>query len=868
MRKNRNKLGVICAALAVILAVVFAGCQTGRRDARNIQDGSFVARALGFHPNDYIVVETTFAGNAIVDIQVISHRETTRDMDVVIEQFIPRILDYQSLGVDAVAGSTLTSFAVRHAVSQAIEQAGCNPQRWWAVAPRDTRTVTVNDNGRPFDVIVVGLGYSGTAAFLSAAEQPDTSVFGIEARGIFGGTGAQADGGLAIYSRFSSHLAPASRDVMIQRYYDLLGMVFGGRGGTDLGTGVGFAEFRSVPQRERAYVGNSSEGFTQVEGWAGGARMNVLRRFLEESGAAAGWLADWGLPLNPDTPTAAIFRPVANGVPGTASPFMRTTHAVIPVVEPGIRYVWFGYSIRRAVAQNPRSQYMLELRALEILTDTGTPDGSITGVRARHRDGRTFIIEGRTVILAGGGYIGNVALQERNLGTWLHARAVHSSYGDTLLMAVRDAGASTFNLRTPPIIHQGWLNNFWGMQAQINHPLVTDREIDQHWKHALFSILLRPQNVIVARGVGFDGVDRRGQRFIGERVTNVQDISGGAARAVNFEGQLAGGIFAAVFSNDYLFRLKVEEITHGSAGGAVPIPGMQTLIPHGDFGTVVSNPFPHLQHLLDWAVQPHVNNAVRANSLQALAELLDVPYADMSGPRLRSTIEGYNAIVAQARAIYAGWDAGTIPVPPVLGTGGTRVIDWPGHDRRVRGGSGDTQLNTFFNPLQGVYNFGKPLQDWWPANRPAHGQLPALTGEQPRRLWDQPVTLDLQEQRRNWDAWLASLTDAQRASLSGFAFEPGFTAILGRSGSFGVFGGLDVDENIQVKRAGTGTDHTNMEVVPGLFAVGNDSISVIHHRTRTYSSTGGYSIGWAMTSGRLAGRNAAQAAAGMRAAGN
>ena len=62
---------------------------------------------------------------------------------------------------------------------------------------------------------------------------------------------------------------------------------------------------------------------------------------------------------------------------------------------------------------------------------------------------------------------------------------------------------------------------------------------------------------------------------------------------------------------------------------------------------------------------------------------------------------------------------------------------------------------------------------------------------------------------------------------------------------------MDVDTNINlVKEDGT--------VVDNIYVVGNDSLGTLNESNKAYVTYGGCAQGWALTSGRLAGANAAK----------
>ena len=91
------------------------------------------------------------------------------------------IVAAQSVNVDGVSGATLTSFAIKNAVSDCLTQAGAKLDDWKSAAT--PAPATKNDTA---DVVVVGAGGSGLAAAISA-NQKGASVILVEKNGEVGG---------------------------------------------------------------------------------------------------------------------------------------------------------------------------------------------------------------------------------------------------------------------------------------------------------------------------------------------------------------------------------------------------------------------------------------------------------------------------------------------------------------------------------------------------------------------------------------------------------------------------------------------------------------------------------------------------------
>lgn len=82
--------------------------------------GTYTAQQKGM---DTVTVTVTFDETSITDVQISGPGETVGIGDKAIEQLPQQILDAQSASVDGVAGATITSSAIRQAVSDCIAQA-------------------------------------------------------------------------------------------------------------------------------------------------------------------------------------------------------------------------------------------------------------------------------------------------------------------------------------------------------------------------------------------------------------------------------------------------------------------------------------------------------------------------------------------------------------------------------------------------------------------------------------------------------------------------------------------------------------------------------------------------------------------------
>ena len=144
--------------------------------------GEYEATADGY--NGPTTVKVTFSETKIEEIEIVSSMETEHVGDLAFQIMIPDMKAANGSGVDAVSGATFSSRALKTAVNDAAEQAGCTNMDAFKAAkvPHEAKEpieVTV-------DVVVVGAGGAGMAA-AAQATQNGNSVLVIEKNAEVGG---------------------------------------------------------------------------------------------------------------------------------------------------------------------------------------------------------------------------------------------------------------------------------------------------------------------------------------------------------------------------------------------------------------------------------------------------------------------------------------------------------------------------------------------------------------------------------------------------------------------------------------------------------------------------------------------------------
>ncbi len=200
MKKTNVVLcALLCTALAACSSTTTATnstsetTETEATETGTIQDGTYTATAAGMNGDVEVTVE--IEGGAIKSVTVGDNQETPGiggrlyDIDgnlmtasgLAPVDLIPQeIVENQSLNVDNVTGATITSYAVKSAVTKALEEAGATKDDF---SGEVTYTGNSDDTA---DVVVVGAGGAGLAAAIDAA-QNGKSVILIEKNGEVGG---------------------------------------------------------------------------------------------------------------------------------------------------------------------------------------------------------------------------------------------------------------------------------------------------------------------------------------------------------------------------------------------------------------------------------------------------------------------------------------------------------------------------------------------------------------------------------------------------------------------------------------------------------------------------------------------------------
>ncbi len=145
--------------------------------------------------NGHIELQVITNNGKVEHILPIEYNETGGLGDQALKRISQQVVESQTLNVDAVAGATLSSFAVTSAIGKALDAAGEDHKEW--EKREKAKTIEQDKIEDSYDVVVVGAGGAGFAAAISAAKK-EKKVLLVEKLGVFGGSTALSGGEMAV----------------------------------------------------------------------------------------------------------------------------------------------------------------------------------------------------------------------------------------------------------------------------------------------------------------------------------------------------------------------------------------------------------------------------------------------------------------------------------------------------------------------------------------------------------------------------------------------------------------------------------------------------------------------------------------------
>lgn len=557
--------------------------------------GTYTGQGTGFRVSEPITVNVTVSENEILDIQVdqVNTSEKPSILQSVVDLMLPRILENQSVAVDAITGATASSNGVKQAITdaltQALEAGGSDASAISAfqTAPaKSTETITLDT-----DVLVVGMGGSGVAAALSAAEN-GASVLAIDKAGKYGGTSELTSGPMAINvpSQVEAEIADWPNPVT---------------GETETKpAGADLIDAEALYEDWLAY--------TTIDG-VQTAKPEMIRIMIDESGYTDDWLTQYGFSFDPAIGFAgnswAAFTPHTGAKALTESFF----DSVIGHFE------------------EMGGSYMLETEAYDLIYDEAT--NQVTGVLARSTaDGTEYVINAKAVVLATGGYAGSAEMEETYLSNeYYPLKGAWKQFGmqqndGKMIQAAIDDGAGTYNISVPPMVHVGGVDGFLSGYEAVP---IEGQISSSTGRPAVWSVADIPLNMAISSNTLAVGAD--GKRFTSETALSM------------FNPWISGPHFYSIWGNEQIQDLIANGFDEVPYGPSTNYLGYGSSIPAGV-------PLPETEEILQAAID--AGYVYKADTIAELAEKMG-----FDPEVLEATVEEYNSYCATSVDEAFGKDA-------------------------------------------------------------------------------------------------------------------------------------------------------------------------------------------------------------------
>ena len=338
-----------------------------------------------------IEVTVTVADSGEIEaVEVTNCTDDAGICDPAVETIPGRIVENNSLAVDAVAGATLTSNGILEATAAALTNAGLNPDDYLGAA-QEAEPIEKREETMTTDVLVIGAGVAGYAAAMSAREA-GVEVTMIEKMPIVGGTTNLAGGILVCVDSelFADNRLESDSLEAVLAYW-----------------------------KEHMAVSGVESGYPDYD---------RLSSVLAESGKTVDWL-------------------VSNNIQFDSTPYAASSTYPMALANGGGSGL---IQMEAARAEEMGIQLITECRGTELITDA---DGNVTGAKAETADA-VITFNAKAVILTTGGISQNEELVAKYSPKLHRAGLVPTSAvghtGDGFLMALA-VGAGTFDVFSTPL---------------------------------------------------------------------------------------------------------------------------------------------------------------------------------------------------------------------------------------------------------------------------------------------------------------------------------------------------------------------------------------------------------------------------------
>lgn len=367
-----------------------------------MKNGKYQVKAKG-HGSETMAMNITIVDDKIKNIDIDSSGETKGVADEVFHRLPQKIIDHQTLNVDAISGATISSNGVINGVAQAIVAAGGNAKEWKNRTKPTAKKA--KDQEITVDVAIVGAGGAGLAAAVRSIQHGETVAI-LEKYPQIGGNTSRAGGpmnaaesewqkqfkSLAGERQTLENLAKTPIEKIDPEYQ---------------------ADFKKLQKQINNYVESNDDYLFdsvllhEIQTYLGGKRTDLrgneihgkydlVHKLVTNALDSVNWLKNLGVKFD-DTD---VTEPVGG--------LWRRGHK--PVEPLGYAYI---HVLGDWVSDHGIEPY-LETKVEHLIIE----NGKVCGVIAKRTDGSTLTVHAKSVILAAGGFGANTKMVQKYNTYW------------------------------------------------------------------------------------------------------------------------------------------------------------------------------------------------------------------------------------------------------------------------------------------------------------------------------------------------------------------------------------------------------------------------------------------------------------------
>ena len=371
-------LSLLLAAMMLLALAVpaYADAQTAQGSGNGI-DGK-------------IVVEVKADANTIYEVNILEQNETPGIGSVAVDKLPGAIVAANSLEVDGITGATVSSTAIKAAVTEALTAMGFDPASYMGAAAPAAEPAAKTEAELDCDVVVIGAGGAGMTAAITATDA-GAKVILLESTSMPGGNSVRSTGGMNAAPTEWQQANTFGESAGVEATLKKVANYPDNERVQELG--------KIVAEQWAAYQANPEGYFDspelfQLDTIIGGGGKNdpsLVKKLVESSPAAIAWLDS----LDPQI--------IMHNVAAFGGASVKRIHR--PVDENGKTLSCGAYIV-------PLLQENLTKRGVELMTDTPATSiltdehGCAVGVVAESAD-TVYTINAKAVVIASGGFGAN-----------------------------------------------------------------------------------------------------------------------------------------------------------------------------------------------------------------------------------------------------------------------------------------------------------------------------------------------------------------------------------------------------------------------------------------------------------------------------